>query len=87
MATKESKKLQLIFKNSAGGQNTLSPKHFREDVTEPELKTWMDDLSELELFHHAEKDVDLYAEKKAARMIETKVTDIFDVDDTETPEA
>lgn len=81
MTVKESKKLQLIFKNSQGGQNTISPKHFREDVTETELRTWMDNFVGLNLFRNIDKQVDLYIEKQAARIVETRITDLFDMDE------
>lgn len=74
-----SKRLQLLFYNGDGSQSTLSPKYFDDDVMgeKEQVQTWMDEFSQLNLFHNYEKDVDLYTEKKGARVVETKVTQIF----------
>lgn len=76
MAIKESKKLQLVFTNSTGGENTLSPKYFREDITAEELSEWMDEFCELGIFQDKKQNI-LYTAKKAARIVETRITNIF----------
>lgn len=71
------KKLQLIFANEEGKSNTISPKLFREDITSTEIQNWMDRFSDLGLFYNTEKQLALYTEKKAARVVETKTLEIF----------
>ncbi|MBP1042436.1 DUF2922 domain-containing protein [Vagococcus sp. BWB3-3] len=82
-----SKKLQLIFVNGAGSSNTISPRLFREELTSPEVQSWMDRFCELGLFYSTDKQMPLYTEKKAARIVETKTTEIFNVSkDGDSPE-
>lgn len=73
------KKLQLIFANELGTSNTISPKLFREDLTSAEIQSWMDRFSALGLFYNTDKQMALYTEKKAARIVETKTVEIFNV--------
>lgn len=77
MAEVLSKKLELVFKNEMGGQNILSPKLFREEVTGLVIQDWMERFSQLALFYNYEKGMALYTEKKNARIVETRVTDLF----------
>lgn len=79
MNTTISQRLQLVFFNADGSQSTFSPKFYKgELVTDAaKLKQWMDKFSGLELFQHNEKATPLYTEKKSARVVETKITEIF----------
>lgn len=74
-----SKKLQLAFFNSNGSQSTLSPKYFDETVVrdQEKLQKWMDDFCTLGLFHHSDKDIDLYTEAKEAHLVQTIRTKIL----------
>lgn len=71
--------LQLVFFNSVGGSNTLSPKFFKEELASDavKLQDWMTRFSALGLFRDAATGAELYTEKKSARLVETKVTQLF----------
>ncbi|WP_314068683.1 DUF2922 domain-containing protein [uncultured Vagococcus sp.] len=79
MNTTISQRLQLVFFNADGSQSTFTPKFYKDELSTDavKLKEWMDKFSQLELFQHNEKETPLYTEKKGARLIETKVTEIF----------
>lgn len=82
-----SKKLQLIFVNEAGTSNTISPKLFRDNLTSAEIQNWMDRFSALGLFYNTDKQMALYTEKKAARIVETKTMEIYNASkEPEVPE-
>lgn len=72
-----SRKLQLVFFNELGLSNTISPKVFKETIDSEAIQSWMDRFSQLGLFYNADKKMALYTQKKSARIIETKTTEIF----------
>lgn len=72
-------RLQLVFLNSGGTTNMMNPKFFKETLAKDTqaLQLWMMKFSDLNMFHDAERGIDLYTEKKSARLVETKVTTLF----------
>ncbi|HIX70422.1 DUF2922 domain-containing protein [Enterococcus diestrammenae] len=70
------KKLRMTFLNSEGKKHNLDPILAATNLTEPTVRTAMEGLRDLELFE--KDDVQLYAEVKGAKYVETIETPLFE---------
>ncbi|HSH35666.1 DUF2922 domain-containing protein [Schnuerera sp.] len=69
----EQTKLQLAFKDEAGKKFTISLDEPREDLTEVEVGTAMDDIVNRNVFFSAAGDI---VAKESARFITTTIEEI-----------